>query len=58
MVSNGEGSNYLAVEKVSALLRGIRSKHHGDLYFLNYLLSFSAENKHHSHKTVFEKRFL
>ena len=58
MAPNREGWNYLAVEKVSALLRGIRSKHHGNLYFLNHLLSFAAKSKHQSRKTVFEKRFL
>ena len=30
MISNGEEWHYLAVKKLSELLRGIMSKHHGD----------------------------
>ena len=41
-----EGCHYLAVEKLSALLHGINSKHKGDFYCLNYLYSFKTENKH------------
>ena len=40
MVPNGEGWNYLAVKKLSALLREITSKHYGDFYRLNCLYSF------------------
>ena len=41
MISDGEKQcNYLAIKKLSALLRGISSKHHGDSYCLNCLLSF------------------
>ena len=36
--------------KKSALLRGITSKHHGNLYCLNCLHSFATENKRESHK--------
>ena len=39
-----EGWHYLAVNKLSALLRGITSKHHGDFYRLNCLHSFRTEN--------------
>ena len=39
-----EGWHYLAVKKLSTLLRGItlkhHGKHHGDLYCLNWLHSF------------------
>ena len=31
--------HYLAVKKLSTLLNGITSKHHGDFYCLNYLHS-------------------
>ena len=41
MIPSGEGWNYLAVKKLSALLRGITSNH-----------SFAAENKRESHKKV------
>ena len=40
-----EGRYYLAVQKLSTLLRGITSKHHGIFYCLNCLHSFRAENK-------------
>ena len=37
-------------EKISALLRGITSKHHGQFYCLHYFHSFPARNKCESHK--------
>ena len=46
VIANGEGCkaksegrrwHYLAVKKISALLRGIRSKNNDDFYFLNCL---------------------
>ena len=37
--------HYLAVKKLSPLLRGITSKHHGEFYCLNYLYSFAKEKK-------------
>ena len=40
-----EGWHYLAVKKLSALLRGITSKRKGDLYCLNCRHSFGTENK-------------
>ena len=49
VIANGEGRkakserrrwHYLAVKKISALLRGIRSKNNNDFYFLNCLHSF------------------
>ena len=39
-----EGWHYLAVKKLSALLRGITSKNQGDFYCLNCLDSFRTEN--------------
>ena len=39
-----EGWHYLAVKKLSTLLRGITSIHHGDFYCLNCLHSFRTEN--------------
>ena len=40
-----EGWHYLAVKKLSTLLRGITSKHHGDFHCLNLncLYSFRTE---------------
>ena len=44
MISNGEGWHYLAVKILSALLRGITSKHVGDFYCFNCLHSFKTRN--------------
>ena len=43
MIPNGEEWHYLEVIKLSALLRGITSKHHGDFDCLNCLPSFATE---------------
>ena len=45
MIPNGEGWHYLAVKELSALLRGITSKHQRDFYCLNCLHSFATEKK-------------
>ena len=45
MIPNGEKCHYLSVKKLSALLRGITSKHHGDFYCLKCLHSFATEKK-------------
>ena len=45
-----EGWHYLAVKKLSALLRVITSKHHGDFSCLNCLHFFRKENNLKSHK--------
>ena len=44
--------HYLAVKELSALLRGITSKHYGDFYCLNCLHSFRTKNKLKMHKRV------
>ena len=44
--------HYLAVKKLSTLLRGITSKYHGDFYCLNCLHSFRTESKLISHEKV------
>ena len=46
MISNEEGWNYIAVEKLPVLLKGITSKHNGDNYCLNCLHSFRTKDKH------------
>ena len=45
MITDGKKWHYLAVKSLSALFRGITSKHEGDLYCLNCFCSYSAENK-------------
>ena len=47
-----EGWHYLAVKKLSALLRGITSKHDGDFHCLNCLHFFRVENKLKHHEKV------
>ena len=54
MITNVEGLHYLAVKKLSALLRGITSKHNGNFYCLNCLHSFRTKNKPESHKRACE----
>ena len=56
MIPNGEEWHYLAVKKLSALLRGITSKHHSDFYCLNCLHSFATEKKLELHKKVCENK--
>ena len=46
MIANGEKWHYLAVNKLSALLRGITSKNYTDIYYSNCLHSFRAKNKY------------
>ena len=43
-------------KKLSILLRGITSKHHGDFYCLNCLHSLRTENKLKSHEKVCENK--
>ena len=51
-----EGCYYLAVKKLSALLRIITSKHHDDFYCLKCLHSFATENKLESYEKVCKKK--
>ena len=43
--SEGQQWHYLAVKKLSALSRGLTSKHHGGFYCLNCLHSFATKHK-------------
>ena len=52
MIPNWEGWHYLAVKKLSALLKVITSKNNGDFYCLNCLRSFRTKNRIESHKKV------
>ena len=49
MITDGEKWNYRAVKKLSALLRGIISKHNGGFYCLDCFHSYSAKNKLKKH---------
>ena len=46
----------MAVRQLSALLKGIKSKHHGDIYCSNCFHSFRIKNKHESHNEVRENK--
>ena len=49
MIPHKEGWHYIAVKKLSTLLRGVTSKHNGDYYCLNCLHWFRTKNKLESH---------
>ena len=57
LILNGEKSHYLAVKKLSALLRERISKHHGDFYSLTCLHSFATKRILKSHKKVCENKY-
>ena len=52
MISDGTKWHCLAVKRLSALFRGITSKHDGNFYCLNCFHSYTAENKLKKHKNV------
>ena len=52
MITDSKKWHYLAVKKLSALLRGITSNHVVDFYCLNCLHSYRTENKLKNHKNV------
>ena len=56
MIPNRGRWPYLAVKKLSILLRGITSKINGDFCCLNCLHFFRIENKPDFHKTVCENK--
>ena len=56
MIPNGEGWHYIAVRKLSVLLKGITSKH-GDFCCLNGLHSFRTKHKLVSNKKVCENKY-
>ena len=45
MITDGKKWHYLAVKRLSALLRGITSNNSGDFYCLNCFHSYSTEKK-------------
>ena len=56
MIPNREGWHYLAVEKLSVLLRGITSKHQSNFHYLDCFHSLATGNKSESHKEVCENK--
>ena len=49
MITDGKKWYYLTVKILSALFRGITSKHEGDFFCLNCFHSFRTENKLKKH---------
>ena len=45
MITDGEKWHYLAVTRLSGLLRGVRSNNNGDFYCLNCFCSYKTKNK-------------
>ena len=54
MITNGKKWYYLAVKKLSVLLRGVTSNHNGDFYCLNCFHTYSTENKLKKHEKVLD----
>ena len=52
MISNGKNWHYLAVKRLSRLLRGITSNHNSDYYCLNCFHSYRTENKFNAHRKI------
>ena len=53
MITYGEKWHYLTIKNLSALLRGITSNNHGDVYSLNCLHSYRKKEKLKKHEKVF-----
>ena len=56
MISDGEKWDYLTVRSLSALLKGITSKHKDDSYCLNCFHSFTSKKSLESHMKVCEDK--
>ena len=54
-ITDGKKMTLSRGKKLSALLRGITSKHDGDFYCLNCFHSFRTENKLKMHKKFMQK---
>ena len=54
MITDDEKLHYLTVKRLSALFRGITSKHEGDYYCLNCFQSYNTKNKLKKDKKVCE----
>ena len=54
MITDVEKWHYLAVKRLSALIRGIIGNNNGDFYCLNCFQSYTTENELKKHKKVCE----
>ena len=55
IITDGKKWHYLAVQNLSALLRGKSSNHHGDFYCLNCFNSYSTKNRLKEHEELCNK---
>ena len=55
MITDGEKWHYLAVKRLSALLRGITGNNNGDFYCLNCFRAYTTKDRLKKHKSVREK---
>ena len=56
MIDDGEKWHYLTVRSLSALLKGIISKHKDDFYCLNFFHSFASKRSFEKHMKVCEDK--
>ena len=56
MITDGTKWYYLAVKRLSVLLRGITSNNNGDFYCLNCFHSYSTKEKFEKHEKVCNDR--
>ena len=54
MITDNKKWHYLAVNKFSALLKGITAKHDGDFYCLNCFYSFTSRDALEKHEIVWK----
>ena len=54
MITDAKNWHYLAVKSLSALLKGITSKHDGDFYCLNRFHAYKTKNRLEKYKNVCE----
>ena len=52
IITDGKKCHYLAVKSLSALFRGITSKHDGEFYCLNCFHLYRTKNKLKKHERV------
>ena len=54
MITDGEKWHYIAVKRLSGLLRGITGNNNGDFYCLNCFHAYRTKNKLETHKKICE----
>ena len=52
MITDGEKWHYLAVTRLSGLLRGVTGNNNGNFYCLNYFHAYRTKNKLETHKKI------